>query len=231
MRIDAVVFVPALMLASLALFPAPGAVEAQEGPRTRAESVLPAPVFAQVVAAAEAAEAEGIPGDILFNKALEGAAKRVPAERLVPGVLAYGRRLQQAQAAFGRDAAGPLLVAGADALQRGVPSHLLRGLGQGPERSPVAVLVLADLVETDLDEDEALGLVREAVRLRAREGQMLDMPGQVRTLLRQGRAPGDVVEQVRRMLQRGRGGGMTSPVAPGAEPSGRGGPRRGGGGG
>ena len=202
-------------------------LSAQETPRSRALETLPADLFAQVDAAARAAEQDGIPGDILFNKALEGAAKRVPAERLMPAVEAYAGRLRQARGAFGPGAQGPLLVAGADALQRGVGADLLQGLGQSPDRSPMACLVLADLVETGIGDDHALSLVREALQRRTREQQMLDMPAQVRRLMRQGQSAQDAVEQVRRGLQRQRGGGLTPPVAPGAEPTTR--TRRGGG--
>ncbi|GMV08063.1 MAG: hypothetical protein AMXMBFR53_43380 [Gemmatimonadota bacterium] len=215
---------PTLALLAMALGFAP--VAAQETPRSRAQGVLPAEVFAQVDAAARAAEAEGIPGEILFNKALEGAAKGAPPERLVPAVTAYAGRLREARTAFGADAGAPLLVAGADALQRGVGAGLLQGLGRSEERSPMACLVLADLVEMGLGDDHALSLVREALRVRAREQQMLDMPAQVRRLMSQGRSAQDAVEQVRRGLQRGRGGGVTPPVAPGSEPTR---PRRGGG--
>ncbi|HSG47598.1 MAG TPA: hypothetical protein VLA43_07305, partial [Longimicrobiales bacterium] len=98
---------------------------------------------------------------------------------------------------------------------------------QTPDRSPMAGLVLADLVETGIGGDHALSLVREALQRRAREQQMLDMPAQVRRLMRQGQSAQDAVEQVRRGLQRQRGGGMTPPVAPGSEPMTR--ARRGGG--
>lgn len=220
-----------IVLSLMAVGAAGGGVTAaaQETPRTRARTTLPAAVFQQVDAMAQVAEKDGIPGDILFNKALEGAAKHVPTDRLVPAVQAYAGRLQEARNAFGTGAAGPLLVAGADALQRGVHASLLRGLGSGGERSPVAVLVLADLVETGVADDQALSLVRDAMRRRAREQQMLDMPGEVRRLMRQGRSMHDAVEQVRRGLQRGGGGGVTAPVAPGSEPMTR--ARRGGGGG
>ena len=200
---------------------------AQESARARAQEVLPADVFRQVDALAGSAEQEGIPGDILFNKALEGAAKGVPADRLPPAVQAYAGRLREARVAFGAEAPGALLVAGADALQRGVRTELLRGLGAARERSPVAVLVLADLVESGVADDRALALVREAMQRRAREQQMLDMPAQVRRLMRQGMSASDAVEQVRRALQRGRGG-ATPPVAPGSEPTTR--TRRGSGG-
>jgi uncharacterized protein YoaH (UPF0181 family) len=195
-----------------------GGLGAQETPRARAQGVLPADVFRQVDAMAGSAEQDGIPGDILFNKALEGAAKGVPADRLPPAVQAYALRLREARMAFGPEVRGPMLVAGADALQRGVGVELLRGLGRERERSPIAVLVLADLVESGVANDHALGLVREAMQRRAREQQMLDMPAQVRRLMRQGMSAGDAVEQVRRALQRGRGGGMIPPVAPGSEP-------------
>jgi hypothetical protein len=190
----------------------------QDTPRGRAQSTLPAEVFSQIDAAAQAAAQEGIPGDILFNKALEGAAKRVPADRLLPAVQEYAGRLRQAHGAFGPGAQGPLLVAGADALQRGVGPELLEGLGRSPDRSPMACLVLADLVETGIGGDHALSLVREALQRRAREQQMLDMPAQLRRLMRQGQSAQDAVEQVRRGLRGQRGGGMTPPVAPGAEP-------------
>jgi len=212
------------LLLAAALGAAP--VGAQETPRSRAQATLPAEVFAQVEAAARAAEADGIPGDILFNKALEGMAKHAPPDRLAPAVQAYAGRLREARAAFGADAQAALLVAGADALQRGVGTELLRGLGQSRERSPMACLVLADLVETGIGNERALSLVREALQRRAREQQMLDMPAQLRRLMRQGRSAEDAVEQVRRGLMRGRGGGVP-PVAPGAEPTTR--QRRGGG--
>jgi hypothetical protein len=206
---------PTILLA-LALAGSP--LAAQESPRARAQSTLPGNVFAQVDALARTAEQDGIPGNILFNKALEGAAKRVPADRLVPAIQAYVGRLREARDAFGPQAQGPLLVAGADALQRGVGRELLRGLGQNPDRSPMACLVLADLVETGVAGDQALGLVREAMRIRAREQEMLDMPAQVRRLMRQGQSASDAAEQVRRGLRRGPGAGVTPPVAPGSEP-------------
>ncbi|MCG6987242.1 MAG: hypothetical protein LJF06_03500 [Gemmatimonadetes bacterium] len=195
-----------------------GPAAAQETSRTRARETLPATVFAQVEAMARVAEQDGIPGDILFNKALEGAAKHVPADRLVPAVQAYAGRLQEARSAFGSGAGGPLLVAGADALQRGVRASLLKGLGSGGERSPAAVLVLADLVQAGVADDQALSLVREAMRRRTREQQMLDMPAEVRRLMRQGQSMQQAVEQVRQRLQSGRGGGVMAPVAPGSEP-------------
>lgn len=208
-------------LALLALGAGPS--RAQEDARARARETLPPPLFEQVeVLTAEMAR-EGIPADPLFNKALEGAAKRVPPDRLLPALTRYAGQLREAMNAFGDAGTTPLLVAGADALQRGVAPDLLRRMGQRegdePGPSPVSVLVLADLVEAGVPGDRALDVLREAIRMRTREQEMLGISAQVRQLMRQGQSPQDAAEQVRRALQRGRGGGgVGPPVPPGSEP-------------
>ena len=200
-----------------------GPVGAQESPRERARAALPSGLFEEIDALATRAESDGVPSDPLFNKALEGLAKRVPPDQLLPAVNRYAVRLREAHGAFGEFATGPLTVAGADALQRGVGADALRRLGRGegggPGPSPVAVLVLADLVEDGVPAERALDVLQEALRRRAREQEMLGIPAQVRQLMRQGQSPQDAAEQVRRTLQRGRGGGgVGPPVPPGSEP-------------
>jgi len=204
-----------------------GPLWAQEAARDRARELLPAQVFESVDALAIQVAQEGIPSEPLYNKALEGMAKRVPPDRLLPAITRYAGQLRQARGAFGHTGTGPLLVAGADALQRGVELEVLRRLGQGegegPGPSPMAVLVLADLVEAGVPADRALGVLREAMRMRTQEQQMLGISARVRQLMRQGQSPQDAAEQVRRSLQRGRGGGgVGPPVPPGSEPSTRG---------
>lgn len=217
-----------------------GALGAQETARERARGALPEDVFSGLEALAQEAARAGIPTDPLFSKALEGMAKRVPADRILPVVTAYSHRLQEARGAFGPGVGEPVVVAGADALQRGVGVTDLRRLGQegseggqGRGPSPMAVLVLADLVEAGVPADRALGVVHEALQQRTREQEMLGLTSQVRRLMRQGQSPQEAAEQVRRALQRGRGGGMVPPVAPGSEPvtSGRHKPGKGKGGG
>jgi hypothetical protein len=216
-----------ILLLTVLLVVAPGPLSAQESARERARVTLPSGLFEEIDALATQAERDGIPSDPLFNKALEGLAKRVPPEQLLPAVNRYAARLREAHGAFGAYANGPLLVAGADALQRGVGADALRRLGRGeeggPGPSPMAVLVLADLVEAGVPAERALDVLQEALRVRAREQQMLGIPAQVRQLMRQGRSPQEAAEQVRRALQQGRGGGgVGPPVPPGSEPVTRG---------
>jgi hypothetical protein len=197
-----------------------GVAVGQETARSRAQTVLPPEVFQQIDALAAEAGGAGIPGEILFNKALEGLAKRVPVDRLVPAIRMYAGRLRDAHGALGPGTMPPLLVAGADALQRGVGVEALRQLraGEGEAPSPMSVVVLADLVESGVPADRALSLVREALRRRAQEQEILGIPEQVRRLMRQGQTAQEAAEQVRRTLQRRRGGGVGPPVPPGSEP-------------
>lgn len=209
-----------LVVALMATWAVPGV--AQEGVRERARASLPSQAFQSIDAMGTELDREGIPPEPLYNKALEGLAKRVPLDRLLPVVTRYAGQLRLARDAFDGRGTGSLYVAGADALQRGVEVEVLRRLGQreegSPEASPMAVLVLADLVEAGVPADRALGMVREALRLRTGEEQMLGLTARVRRLMRQGQSPQDAAEQVRRALRRGRGGGVGPPVPPGSEP-------------
>jgi hypothetical protein len=199
-----------------------GHVSAQENARDRARESMSPQVFQSLDALATEMVEAGIPPEPLFNKALEGLAKRVPSDRLLPAINRYAGQLRLAREAFGEVGGGPLYVAGADALQRGIDVEVLRSLGRregdSPEPSPMAVLVLADLVEAGIPADRALGVVREALRMRTGEQQMLGMTARVRQMMRQGQSPQEAAEQVRRSLQRGRGGGIGPPVPPGSEP-------------
>jgi hypothetical protein len=197
---------------------------AQETARDRARAVLPPGSFQALESLAAEAAANGIPTEPLYNKALEGIAKRVPPDRLLPAVTEYAGRLRDAHQAFGASATGPLLVAGADAIRRGVGADALRSLTERGHHSPMAVLVLADLMEAGVPSDRALEVVHEAVGQRMREQNVLDIPGQVRKLMKEGRSAQEAAEEVRRSLGRGRrgGGGMGPPVPPRSEPVTRG---------
>lgn len=191
---------------------------AQETARERAQRALPPEVFRDLSTLANEMSASGVPDEPLYVKALEGAAKRVPPDRLLPAVRAYAGRLGQARLAFGQEAPTPLLVAGADALQRGVSPETLRALPSDRPRSPMAVVLLADLLESGVPADRALEILRDVMRQRARDDRMLDISARVRRLIRQGLTPQEAVDRVRRNLRRARDGAIGPPVPPGSEP-------------
>jgi hypothetical protein len=187
----------------------------QESAMARAQRTLPPEVFANLSTLASEMSASGIPDEPLFNKALEGMAKRVPINRLMPAVRAYAGRLGQARGALGATASVPLLVAGADAIRRGVPSDALRSLPSDRPRSPVAVLVLAELLESGVPTERALDVLRQAMEQRTRDARMLDIPVRVRTLIRSGVPPQEAMDRVRRAMRNDRGGRMGPAVPPG----------------
>lgn len=195
-----------------------GGLAGQETARDRAQSAVSPDLFRELTTLVDEMAASDIPGEPLYIKALEGTAKRVPADRLLPAVRAYAGRLGEARRAFGVGAPTPLLVAGADALQRGVSPEALRSLPADRPRSPMAVMVLADLLESGVPADRALAILREVMGQRARDGRMLDISARVRRLIRQGLTPQEAIERVRRNLQRARDGSIGPPVPPGSEP-------------
>ena len=140
MKITTLRLAVAATLVSMTGFSAP--VAAQQTPQQRAQATLPVEVYEEVSAVAREMAASGVPAGPLFNKALEGAAKRVPPAQLVPAVRAYGGRLQQARTALGPTAGVPLLVAGAvDSLKDGLTraaQAVVSGAAQG---------TLSDLVQ------------------------------------------------------------------------------------
>jgi len=193
-------------------------LSAQETARARAQRELPAELFQNLTGLADDMSAAGIPDEPLFNKALEGMAKRVPPDRLMPAVRAYANRLGEARGALGPTAEIPLLVAGADALQRGVTSDALRSLPRDRPRSPVALLVLAELLESGVPQDRAIAILRQAMQQRTQDARMLDIASRVRRLIRDGVPPQEAIDRVRRSLRRDRGG-VGPPVPPGSEPT------------
>lgn len=206
----------ALLAMMLSLAGAPGmlsAQAAQETARARAERTLPPAVFLEVSALAEELAASGVPSEPLFNKALEGSAKRVPPARLVPAVRVYAGRLGLARGALGPQASAALIVAGADAIQRGVPADVIRSLPTDRPRSPVALLVLAELLESGVPADRALAVLRQSMDQRMQDGRMLDIPARVRRMIRDGVPPREAIDRVRQAIQRNRGG-LVGPGVP-----------------
>ncbi|MDH3206770.1 MAG: hypothetical protein OEO79_09160 [Gemmatimonadota bacterium] len=193
-------------------------LEAQVTARDRAQQALSPEMFRDLTSLADEMRTSGIPDEPIYVKALEGNAKRVPPDRLLPAVRAYAGRLGEARLAFGVDATTPLLVAGADALQRGVSPDQLRSLPTDRPRSPMAVMVLADLLESGVPADRALAILRDVMTQRARDDRMLDVSARVRRLIREGLTPQEAIDRVRRNLLRARDGSLGPPVPPGSEP-------------
>ena len=79
-------------LIALSMLAASG-LAAQQTAQERARQTLPPEIYENLSALADDLSQAGIPDEPLFNKALEGMAKRVPPERLLPAIRAYAGRL------------------------------------------------------------------------------------------------------------------------------------------
>ncbi|MGD2068987.1 MAG: hypothetical protein PVI57_09975 [Gemmatimonadota bacterium] len=230
----------ALLGLALVVVASPG-LAAQEDLRARVRDAWDPGTAQQIEALAARAAERGVPSGPLLAKALEGAAKGVPAERVLQALELYGARLQGAAELLPPEPSPGELVAAADALRRGIPPEHVEALGRGPrEAAPAALVVLADLVEAGVPAAEARAVLEEALRMGYGPPDLLELPARVRRLVRAGRGPSEAAAEAARGrgpgagppsgvgegVGRGRGGAQGPPVPPGARgPRGRSGGR------
>jgi hypothetical protein len=115
------------------------------------------PDRARVQAVLDSARVAGLPVEPLIDRALEGAAKRAPGDRIVLAVQRLRDELASARDALGARASTAELTAGASALRAGArPEDLgrLREL-RSPQSVTVAAGVLADIVAVGAPPDSA----------------------------------------------------------------------------
>ena len=155
---------------------------------------------AQIEAVVEEAGRNGVPVGPLYDKALEGAAKRVPPARVMPAL----RRLQRAQGLLGGRPDAAWVVAGADALRRGVAADALTSIGrEAGTRTPMALVVMGDLLDAGVPAGRAMEVMREALVRTAGEEGLLDVPTTLRRLVREGALAPDAAQQVLRAMRDG----------------------------
>ena len=107
----------------------------------RVRAVYSPQAAAQIEAVVEAAGRNGVPVAPLYDKALEGAAKRVPPARVMPALREYSGRMQRARGLLGGTPDAAWVVAGADALRRGVAADALTSIGrEAGTRTPMALV-------------------------------------------------------------------------------------------
>lgn len=197
-----------LMLA-VCLLAAPPQAGAQESALGRLADALPAEAMGSLMEALRSAEGRGLPVEPLVNKALEGAAKGVAAERVLAAVRELARGLDQARALLPSSpppTAGELSAA-ADVLGRGAPGDALRRLGGrrvAGEPFEVAIHTLGDLLERGVAVDVALEVL-EAWRSGGTDPEQLrGIPAALDGLTRQGMSPENAAREVAQRVAGGR---------------------------
>lgn len=187
-----------LAMAALITISAPAVASAQADDAARARAALDAAAAARFDAALMRAEREQVPTESLVSKALEGAAKRVPPDRIAAAVeqrlslLVRARAALQPERSAARGRVAAEISAVADALQRGVDDDAVRQLRRdAPPEEPIgtSVHVLADLVQRGVPADVALDVLA-AWRARGNSAaDLTDVPAGIDRLVRQGMRP------------------------------------------
>jgi hypothetical protein len=198
------VYARAGLVLAIATLGIPSTGAGQDLKRARVAEHFDAQAVQAIDAIVADAVANGAPADALYDKALEGAAKRVPTARILPALESYGGRLASAHELLGSSPRPAAIVAGADALQRGVPPETLRAVGRDAgERGAVALVVLGDLAEAGVPSSHALETVREALARDRDPDALLQVPAAVRRLLRDGLPPDRAARDLTRLMRDG----------------------------
>ena len=127
-----------------------------------------------VAALVDSARGVGLPAEPLVQRALEGATKRAPGDRIVAAVRRLAVDLGRARDALGPAASPPELEAGAAALRAGAAPAVLTELRR-TRRQPLTVplAVLADLVASGVPADSAATAVL-ALAPSARDADLVE---------------------------------------------------------
>jgi len=163
----------------------------------RLEQRLDAPTIAALRPLFELARRDSVPVAALEDKALEGAAKRIPPERIVAAVQQLARDLRDARGLLrGARPRGPIsdgeILAAADAPRRGVPAAEIAALGAHapPAMSLLVPLtVLGDLVQRGIPAAEARRVIEELLGAGISPEQLAEIPPRVDVALRVGAQP------------------------------------------
>lgn len=171
-----------LMLAVLV-----GRSEAQDTRLARLDSK----VQARVGALLDSARTLGIPTEPVVDKALEGAAKRAPNERIINVVRSRFNELVAARAALGGGAMDPEIIAAADALHAGASAQVITALRVQRPNVPLTIplAVLADLIARGVPPDTASTAVLALAKTPSTDAQFAALRDEVERDIAKGVPP------------------------------------------
>ena len=164
--------------------------------------------------AADAA-AHGLPTEPLVQKAIEGGAKRVPAERLIAAVRALAGRLAGAwdavRAGGLESPSADVVEGGADGLSAGLTagyvSELVRA-SRAPYDPALVLRVAATLAALGVPPKQTVQLVEGMIKDGGSPSDLLGLPGEVQAGVADGATPEQAAEHV------GHGNGNVPPGRP-----------------
>jgi hypothetical protein len=180
---------------ALALLCGPG-LAAQDNVSARLAGRVPPALAAAVSALVDSARTRGLPGAPLVDKALEGAVKGAPPDRILTAVRTVLDQLD-ASATAQRTAASPTpgddaVEAGAFALAAGLTPSDIGVIARSADQThpaAVALQVAGALAALGVPRTETVGLVRASIQSGRPVGDLVSLPGQVQAAIARGAMP------------------------------------------
>ncbi len=174
----------------------------------RLEGRVPPSVAHALQGIAQDAQARGLPIEPLIQKAIEGGAKGVPADRVIAAVQQLSARLDQARSAL-RDAGiqqptAEALESGAYGLSAGLSARQVRDLGrvsQPPYDPALTLRVAATLAALGVPPQRGLQLMEHMIKAGRGPSDLLDLPSEVQVEMARGATASEAAEG----LESGRG--------------------------
>ncbi len=185
---------------------------AAQDPAARLAGRVSPDVQRAVVAVAADAARRGLPVEPLIQKAIEGGAKGVPADRITAAVRTLARRLSEAQDALrakGQPApSADLVEGGAEALGAGLDAGQVRDLvlaSHAPYEPALTLRVAATLAAIGVPPQQAVGLLEGMIAAGRDPADLVALPGQVLAGVERGATPAQAAGGL------GRAGGGSPP--------------------
>ena len=169
---------------------------AQGNVAARLAGRVPAEVVAAARGIVDSAAARGLPVELLMQKALEGGAKGVPADRVIAAVRTLAGELDASAGAL-RAAGlaapdGDAIEAGVFALTAGLQEGQVRELARArraPFGAAATLRVAAMLAALGVPAKQTVALVRRTVESGRAPTDLLDLPGRVQSEIARGETP------------------------------------------
>jgi hypothetical protein len=169
----------------------------------RLEGRVPPNVARAVQGIAQDARARGLPVEPLIQKAIEGGAKGVPADRVIAAVQVLAARLDDARSAL-RDAGiqhptPETLESGAYGLSAGLNARQVRDLGRvsRPPYDPALTLrVAATLSALGVPSERGVQLMEHMIKAGRGPSDLLDLPSEVQVGMARGATAAEAAEEL-----------------------------------
>jgi hypothetical protein len=181
---------------------------AQHTPISRLNTALDTPTRTAVLAIIDSARVEGLPSDVLVNKALEGAGKRATGVRIVAAVRKLAGELRRSRDALGPASRDAEITAGAHAIHAGVTQAELTRLRRAAvgRQLTTPIMVLTDLVARGVPAATASSAVVSLERAGLRDADFTAYQRSVRQDIDRGADPAAATTTRARGAELRRGG-------------------------